>query len=28
LVTVPDAGHLLNWEGPDALVEVVSTFQQ
>jgi len=21
LVTVPDAGHLLNWEGPDALVE-------
>jgi non-heme chloroperoxidase len=28
LVTVPDAGHLLNWEGPDALVEVISTFQQ
>jgi len=28
LVTVPDAGHMLNWEAPDALVEVVASFQQ
>jgi non-heme chloroperoxidase len=26
LVTVPDAGHLLNWEGADELVEVVESF--
>jgi non-heme chloroperoxidase len=26
LVTVPDAGHLLNWEAADELVEVVETF--
>ncbi|WP_231639305.1 alpha/beta fold hydrolase [Mycobacterium sp. Marseille-P9652] len=25
LVTVPDAGHLLNWEGADALVDVVES---
>jgi non-heme chloroperoxidase len=28
LVTVPDAGHLLNWEGPDALVDVVESFNE
>jgi pimeloyl-ACP methyl ester carboxylesterase len=28
LVTVPDAGHLLNWEGPDTLVEVIGSFQR
>ena len=28
LVTVPDAGHLLNWEGSDALVEVVESFNE
>ena len=28
LVTVPDAGHILNWEAPDALVEVVESFQE
>jgi pimeloyl-ACP methyl ester carboxylesterase len=28
LVTVPDAGHLLNWEGADALVDVVTSFHQ
>jgi non-heme chloroperoxidase len=27
-VIVPDAGHLLNWEAPDVLVEVVTSFQQ
>jgi pimeloyl-ACP methyl ester carboxylesterase len=26
LVTVPGAGHLLNWEGPDELVEVIESF--
>jgi non-heme chloroperoxidase len=26
LVTVPDAGHLLNWEGPDELVKVIESF--
>jgi non-heme chloroperoxidase len=26
LVIVPDAGHSLNWEAPDALVEVVESF--
>ena len=26
LVTVPDAGHLLNWEGADELVEVIESF--
>jgi non-heme chloroperoxidase len=26
LVTVPDAGHSLNWEAPDAPVEVVESF--
>ncbi|WP_231964380.1 alpha/beta fold hydrolase [Mycobacterium sp. E2699] len=26
LVSVPDAGHLLNWEAPDALIEVVESF--
>jgi len=28
LVTVPDAGHLMNWEGSDALVEVVESFNE
>jgi non-heme chloroperoxidase len=28
LVTVPDAGHALNWEGSDALVEVIASFQE
>jgi pimeloyl-ACP methyl ester carboxylesterase len=28
LVTVPDAGHLFNWEGADALVDAVTSFQQ
>ncbi|MFC8616002.1 alpha/beta fold hydrolase [Micromonospora purpureochromogenes] len=28
LVTVPDAGHLLNWEAPDVLVEVIASLQQ
>ena len=28
LITVPDAGHMLNWEAPDALVEVVASFQK
>lgn len=27
-VIVPDAGHLLNWEAPDILVEVVTSFHQ
>jgi pimeloyl-ACP methyl ester carboxylesterase len=27
LVTVPGAGHLLNWEGVDALADVVSSFR-
>jgi pimeloyl-ACP methyl ester carboxylesterase len=26
LVIAPDAGHSLNWEAPDALVEVVESF--
>ncbi|MGW0703078.1 alpha/beta fold hydrolase [Streptomyces sp. NPDC002867] len=26
LITVPDAGHMLNWEGCDALVEAVTSF--
>ncbi|WP_231982402.1 alpha/beta fold hydrolase [Mycobacterium sp. E787] len=26
LVSVPDAGHLLNWEAPEALIEVVESF--
>lgn len=26
LVTVPDAGHLLNWEAPDELIEVIESF--
>lgn len=26
LVSVPDAGHLLNWEAPDELVEVIESF--
>lgn len=26
LVTIPDAGHLLNWEAPDELVKVVESF--
>lgn len=26
LVTVPDAGHLLNWEAPDELIKVVESF--
>jgi non-heme chloroperoxidase len=26
LVTVPDAGHLLNWEGADELVKVIESF--
>jgi non-heme chloroperoxidase len=26
LVTVPDAGHLLNWEAADELIEVVESF--
>jgi non-heme chloroperoxidase len=26
LVTVPDAGHLLNWEAPDELIRVVESF--
>jgi len=26
LVTVPDAGHLLNWEAPDELIDVVESF--
>ena len=28
LITVPDAGHILNWEAPHALVEVVCAFLQ
>ena len=28
LVTVPDAGHMLNWEAPDALVDVIGSFQK
>jgi non-heme chloroperoxidase len=28
LVTVPDAGHLLNWEAPDALVDIVASFHE
>jgi pimeloyl-ACP methyl ester carboxylesterase len=28
LVTVPDAGHLFTWEGSDALVEVIGSFQR
>jgi non-heme chloroperoxidase len=28
LVTVPDAGHVLNWEAPDALVDVIGSFQK
>jgi non-heme chloroperoxidase len=28
LVTVPDAGHILNWEAPDALVEVIGSFEK
>lgn len=28
LVTVPDAGHLLNWEGSDALVDVVASLHE
>ena len=26
LVTVPDAGHLLNWDGADELVQVIGSF--
>jgi pimeloyl-ACP methyl ester carboxylesterase len=26
LVSVPDAGYLLNWEAPDELIEVVESF--
>jgi pimeloyl-ACP methyl ester carboxylesterase len=26
LVTVPEAGHLLNWEAPDELVKVIESF--
>ncbi|MEV8597827.1 alpha/beta fold hydrolase [Streptomyces sp. NPDC052012] len=28
LVTVPDAGHMLNWENPDALVEAVLSLHE
>ena len=28
LVTVPDAGHALNWEAPDALIDVIGWFQK
>jgi pimeloyl-ACP methyl ester carboxylesterase len=28
LVTVPDAGHMLNWEAPDALVDVIGSFEK
>ena len=28
LVSVPDAGHLLNWEAPDDLIKVVESFAQ
>ena len=28
LVTIPDAGHMLNWEAPDALVDIVASFQE
>ena len=28
LVTVPDAGHILNWEAPDALVDVIGLFEK
>ena len=28
LFTVPDAGHMLNWEAPDALVDVIGSFQK
>ena len=28
LVTVPDAGHVLNWEAPDALVDVIGSFRE
>ncbi|MEW2382789.1 alpha/beta fold hydrolase [Micromonospora sp. NPDC047707] len=27
LVTVPDAGHMLNWEAPDVLVETIASLQ-
>ena len=27
MVTVPAAGHLLNWEGANELVEVVEAFE-
>jgi len=25
---VPDAGHILNWEAPDALVDVIGSFEK
>lgn len=28
LVTVPDAGHILNWEAPDALIDVIGSFEK
>jgi non-heme chloroperoxidase len=28
LVTIPDAGHMLNWEAPDALVNIVASFHE
>ena len=28
LVTVPDAGHILNWEAPDALVDIIRSFEK
>jgi pimeloyl-ACP methyl ester carboxylesterase len=28
LVTVPDAGHILNWEAPDALVNAIGSFEK
>ncbi|MGX4694619.1 alpha/beta fold hydrolase [Streptomyces sp. JNUCC 63] len=28
LVTVPDAGHMINWEDPDALVEAVVSLHE
>lgn len=28
LVTVPDAGHMINWEGPDVLVEAIVSLHE
>ncbi|GAB2892055.1 hypothetical protein GCM10027074_70240 [Streptomyces deserti] len=28
LITVPDAGHMLNWENPDALVQAIVSLHE